>query len=329
MKRSTRVEPSIGVDGKIYSDGGAGYVSTLGDDSWQLVQETKLKLVSKIKGEKWNLGTFLGELPETQKYLSKTLKDVLGIYRRVKRGLFSPKEWSKLVSKGKRYLKRRGVTGVSRDLTGQLSKRWLEFRYAISPMVYDLDDMLSVLYDSHTRPLISRVASGGTISTFDSIKGTSTSQSQNMTSNRQERFVCYFQVNPDFDSFKKLGLLNLPAVLWELTPLSFVVDMFLPVGDFIGHMDAMAGVTVLSVTRSTRDNGVTSRPSLTVQSSKYNAKTGAWDPATYTIGGSSATIDDYSRAPDSLDVSFDFTTSPTGKQLVDLVALGRQLVFKP
>jgi hypothetical protein len=44
-------------------------------------------------------------------------------------------------------------------------------------------------------------------------------------------------------SLASLGILNPLEVAWEVTPFSFVVDWFLPIGDWLNGMDAMLGYT--------------------------------------------------------------------------------------
>jgi len=42
-----------------------------------------------------------------------------------------------------------------------------------------------------------------------------------------------------------MGLINPAEVAWELTPWSFVVDWFIPVGNFLEALTARAGVTFI------------------------------------------------------------------------------------
>lgn len=42
----------------------------------------------------------------------------------------------------------------------------------------------------------------------------------------------------------RLGLLNIPSTLWELTPWSFAIDWLIPIGDYLNKVDAFAGLTI-------------------------------------------------------------------------------------
>jgi len=201
--------------------------------------------MEKIKGEDWNLSTFLGELPETIQYFRKTINSAVGFYRAVKRGDLAG------VKRAARRAIRRAGKDPRRELHrrgGQAADKWLEWRYAISPLVYDLDDALKALYSKRAVQITRRSAGGASGQSRQVIR-----ESERMVSLEatwQSRCVAYYRVNPNAESFKKLGLINLAATLWELTPLSFVVDWLIPIGRYVGTLDAMMGVSVLSSTTS-------------------------------------------------------------------------------
>lgn len=293
-----------------------------------LLNRTLAKVLAKIKDEKWNLGTFLGELPETQKFFKGAIESIVNLYLAVKRGKINVRSLKRLARKGRNYLRRRGLLASIKDGAGYLSSKWLMWRYAVCPLVYDLDDMMKYLHRSTIRPLFSRVGSGGAEKYQAFERGNLATRTPSWLDSYsiQSRCVVYYRVNPYAQSFKQLGLINLPAVLWELTPLSFVVDMFLPVGDYIGHLDAMAGVTVLSAQYSLRIDSSCSRPALSFLG-WYQDRSGKWASYTHTVGGTQSTGRYYSRSNASLAPTFSFSNSPGGKQLLDLVALSRQLLF--
>lgn len=290
----------------------------------RLREQTIQKALVKIKDEKFNLGTFLGELPESQRHFKKTLKDVVDLYRSVKKG--DLKKLKILAKRGRAFVKRRGIMVPVQRVTKSVSQRWLEWRYAICPWVYTLDDSLSYLHRSAMKPSISRIGSGGREfhNELTSEKYPLYTITRSTQGEAQGRVVAYFRVNIQAEAFKQLGLLNPAAVLWELTPLSFVVDWFLPVGDFIGHLDAMAGVSVLSATYSIAYKGTISQPNVSYYDKRVNGVV-----YTGSFGNHRSQIDGYHRVPISLSKpSFKFGSSPTGKQLIDLVTLTRNLGFR-
>jgi hypothetical protein len=281
----------------------------------QLRTHSDARVLSKIKNEKWNMGIFLGELPKTQKFLMGVIPRIVNIYRAMARRAKDPKYWRSLVKRGKRFLKRRKARGFNRK-TGDLAGLWLEFRYAVSPLAYDAQDMLNYLYDSATNMPIFRAASGASDTVnvlYKNVNGPSTAVSSQL----QCRTVVYYSAVAEANALKRLGLINLPAILWELTPLSFVVDMVLPVGTFIGNFDALVGVTVLSSTRSETIAISEARPT-------YRST-----PTGRVYGGSAGSGRQYTRTVIGAPINKPgFTKSPTGQQLCDLVALMRNIVLK-
>lgn len=278
-----------------------------------LASQADARALTKIKNEKWSLGTFLGELPETQKYLKTVIPRIVNCYVAMKRKALDPRFWRNLVRRGKRFMKKRKLRGT-RGGTGDMAQLWLEFRYAVSPMVYDYQDALNYLYDSALRMPIFRVSSGATDKWARVIRDPN-GYNFAAFSAVQVRTTCYYSARAESDALKRLGLINLPAVLWELTPLSFVVDMVLPVGDFIGNFDAMVGVNVVSTTRSTKSTLEEVRLPF-VRSKTLH-------------GGSSGRGSFYSRSVIGAPVNHPrFSKSATGQQLCDIVALMRTIVFK-
>lgn len=49
--------------------------------------------------------------------------------------------------------------------------------------------------------------------------------------------------NSVFHNLSSFGVTNPASLAWELLPFSFVVDWFLPVGDFLSSLDAEFGMT--------------------------------------------------------------------------------------
>lgn len=222
-----------------------GTFSVPGADLANTRERARQKVLEKIKGEDWNLSTFLGELPETIQWMGKTLKSLVETYRAVRSGRL--RDVKRLAKRAGRRARDQPYRELHRR-TGEVSDKWLEWRYAVQPLMYDMDDMMKALYGARNRNLIRRVAGGATGRYLNVIRDPYTGQMQ--LSEWQDRAVVYYQVNPDVEAFRRLGLINPLAALWELTPLSFVVDWFIPIGNYVGNLDTMFGVSVLSSTSS-------------------------------------------------------------------------------
>jgi len=67
-----------------------------------------------------------------------------------------------------------------------------------------------------------------------------------VTFNTVYRTKVWYSVEPSYlSNLSQMGLLNPAEVAWELTPWSFVVDWFVPVGNVLEALTARVGVTFI------------------------------------------------------------------------------------
>lgn len=279
------------------------------------------KLRAKVKGEVWSLGTFLAELPETMSYFEDTLNTLVRTYRAVKRGdMREVRRMRKL-----RVTKRPPVS--QKSLQVKVSGKWLEWRYAISPLMHDFDGALKALYDRSNvvRPALKRVVVGSTsLYQEDGIyayAGNVPLRSVK-TGRGRIRIGLYYSVTPNVQAFKRLGLLNPVATLWEVVPLSFVLDWFIPVGTYLASLDAMAGVSVWTSWESLQAN--TEYTYLSGAYSYVHPTEPVWSVTTYSQATASNRYYTRSVSP-SLAMSLPtFTLSLSANRILDALSLSRQ-----
>lgn len=215
------------------------------------------RFLEKVKATTWNVGTFVGELPETLNWLGGTVKALWKSYKAVKRGNF--RELRRILKRNKRF--KRGLH-VEVNYDKWVADKWLQWRYAVQPLCYETEDVLKALAETGLKPSFRRVSTH--------VEGMADSTSSYLGNKsfykfyRRYRFGAVFSVNPIADNWKRYGSLNVVETLWELTPLSFVVDWFLPIGKAIASLDAEAGVTYNSKWISTfeREDHAISGPSI-------------------------------------------------------------------
>jgi hypothetical protein len=82
--------------------------------------------------------------------------------------------------------------------------------------------------------------------------------------------VMYAVSSPVANDLKKLGITNPALLAWELLPYSFVVDWFLPIGNYISSLDATLGLEFKFGYMTTYTKYV----STTILSSNYGPKNG-------------------------------------------------------
>jgi hypothetical protein len=206
------------------------------------------KALLKIKDEKFNLGVFLAEGPETLRFLAGGVKTLYDMYRAARRG-----DIKRLREQAIQSYRKYGPKGSVSKLADVTSSLWMMYRYAIMPIVYDIQGLV----DEYNRTpdvldKIYRVSAGSKTSKKRSVVHT-TFGTQEYKTTTQTRVTMYYRVKADRTK-SRLGLINLPLLLWEVTPLSFVVDWIIPIGDAIGGLDARYGVEFVSGYKSARFN---------------------------------------------------------------------------
>jgi hypothetical protein len=84
--------------------------------------------------------------------------------------------------------------------------------------------------------------------------GTLTARISSIGENRKAvrvSYCCRYRVvNPTLRTASALGLTNPLALAWELLPFSFVVDWFVPIGNYFESMSALQGLSFIGGTRS-------------------------------------------------------------------------------
>jgi hypothetical protein len=162
----------------------------------------------------------------------------------------------KKIVKGYRALRRGKVVQALRILTGRknlnvrdipdiLSDAWLSFAFGASPIVQDVYTSAVILDEGLRKGTdLLEVSSKlgepihGEVSSF-----TGTYRSEVQGKIEVGGRVVYKIDDPTLFAFEQLGLTNPAAITWELVPFSFLVDWFLPVGDFLRSIVPPQGVS--------------------------------------------------------------------------------------
>jgi hypothetical protein len=192
-----------------------------------LEAEVLNRLYYKLRDQDVDLGTSLGEYRETANFVASSMTSMAKAVRRARRGDFSGAI--------------RAITGsnkrsTSKDVVDAAANTHLALTYAIRPL-------LSSVYDA-TIALAKRDRGFIEVATIraqkrESCYGRSASKSVpswyidlGFTTEVSGK-ISFKVVNPFLRVLDNVGFINPLSVAWELTPLSFVFDWFLPIGKFI------------------------------------------------------------------------------------------------
>jgi len=178
--------------------------------------------------------------------LRQTLKDPLEDIIRVTRALMA-------IRKGNLggAAKALGITRNPFKETRHIANEWLRLQYGYLPTIQDIHDSIELFQKGlrKTTPLMSSVrniSDGGTMSHVDGDINSTHWTKIDINWKTKYKMKVYYSVEPSYlSNLNQMGLINPAEVAWELTPWSFVVDWFIPVGNFLEALTARAGVTFI------------------------------------------------------------------------------------
>lgn len=200
------------------------------------------KLREKTAGSDFNFGVFLGEMGEAMGMIGNAATRVANAYRYARRGNFSAAAAS--------------LSSLRRDPSGRriVARNWLELQYGWLPLLNDAEAGAKFLAHHLNVPLeqvvrVRRRRAGYITPANGTVRwnGMKCFQSKQIIARLKEK-----------DVYKLSGLTDPMSVAWELVPYSFVIDWFLPIGDYLsarGLASALTGTFVTS-TMKYYDTGV-------------------------------------------------------------------------
>jgi len=199
-------------------------------------------LRQKLSDQNWNIGQFIGELPETVGFILDNLRTLVEIIKALKKR--NIRQLFKLIGKppGRSANRVRRVVRHAKTL----SSAFLAVQYGWKPLLSDIRSAIDLCINGlivkrrsptvkslceELLPVIPRSTTGTTLS--NKWKGKHVVKGE----------VAYELGNQGLISLDSLGLLDPLSLAWELFPMSFVLDWFIPVGSFIDALTAPWGLT--------------------------------------------------------------------------------------
>lgn len=182
------------------------------------------KLLKAVKQHEFNLGVNLGQMHQTVGLLSSTLSKLGLSILALKRGDFATAARCLGASPRPTRLKPRDISG-----------RWLELMYGWIPLLSDSFEAAkafeAISSGPRTKMFRVNVKRAAYVETSSSplhytCRGVSL----------RRRFLQY-EMYEEMGFARQLGLADPLSVLWELTPYSFVVDWFIPVGTYLSNLN--------------------------------------------------------------------------------------------
>lgn len=176
--------------------------------------------LAKAEDGIYDILTEFAELPETLRYLTGTVAKAADISKNYeKKRLKLLKEF------------RKGKIKTIERLTKALASLWLQYRYAIMPLVYSAQDVAKLLKEMKRTFAKYNTKEAGVPFDVPPFKGWTFEGTSEAT------LRCFIKRSYDpndlIDALLSSLKINPFATAYELTPLSFVVDWFINIGEII------------------------------------------------------------------------------------------------
>lgn len=140
------------------------------------------------------------------------------------------------------------ILGIKKPKIKQMGEsvanNFLQYKYGWMPLIGDIGAGVELLQSPYgtifgeayvSRPIYRRYYLKGSYETHECvIEGKASVKGQ----------LVYRVTNPSLYLANQLGFTNPTLIMWELVPFSFVVDWFLPVGDFLQSFSQLQGLAV-------------------------------------------------------------------------------------
>lgn len=144
------------------------------------------------------------------------------------------------------------------DLVSKFAESWLEYRYAIRPLIFELKQCLEALKKTIEKG--SRQTARGkeivlsensSIVTHTNSSYSSTTVTVQMRQTEKTTIICragvLFKIEEDLDALLSVWGIDQPLEsVWELVPFSFIIDWFFSVGDTISAWSVNPSLTPLA-----------------------------------------------------------------------------------
>jgi len=229
-------------------------------DKELLSSNDKLKVLAglreKIYGSDFNMSVFLGESHQTLGLIADSATRIARSLKQLKHGDIVGAAKSLVEGTGRKLR----THNHRRATSDTMSNNWLELQYGWLPLIGDTHDAAQSLAHAMYAPFQTTFRVGRTrerkeITTAENQPGLCMSSSIFTYGFRTtQRYGLTLIIKERPSSFYALGLMNPEIVAWELMPWSFVIDWFLPIGQYL---DARAAASCIAGTyiTSNRING--------------------------------------------------------------------------
>jgi len=215
-------------------------------------------VLEALKDSSFNAAQAVAERKQTMDLVASTATRIAKAAGQLKKGNFA-KAARDLGVTPKKRAGRRFVRDYALDQGKAVGNAWLELQYGWKPLlgdVYGATEALAKANNSsgnqNMNTTFKKVTGRSKRKEAPSIRtntpispgvGYNYTVATGMCEVQCKIGITYAITSPAVTNLAKLGITNPLLLAWELLPYSFVVDWFLPIGDYLGAQDATLGLT--------------------------------------------------------------------------------------
>lgn len=200
------------------------------------------RLATKVRGHSFNMSVAVGEGKQTVKLVVDTIHRIIGAVKALKSGrldlalrhLGAPPPTRRQLTNYKRHYGNR--TLVSKDISGM----WLEIQYGWRPLIGDVYEAMTAYAAITNKARKTRVNTSVSRS-YQYVKFDDQYYKQWNSEKGSKRII--YIMTEKLTTQRSLGLQDPRSVAWELTPWSFVVDWFIPIGTYFENLAVIPFLT--------------------------------------------------------------------------------------
>ena len=210
------------------------------------IGEVSNRLLSKVRNREIDLGVSLGEYRETASFVAGAMVKTAKSFKQLKQGDVSGALQTLTGKRNNRWA----------DIPGAASNTWLAYSYGLKPLINDVSDAVKVLEKGlrdPSRPIVVRSSTTKSVSGFATDYGCYHDRIEGSV--RVSGKIEFWIDNPFLYTLEQVGFVNPLSVAWELVPFSFVVDWFVPVGEFLTSVVPPQGVAFVGGCTAYRGDG--------------------------------------------------------------------------
>lgn len=216
------------------------------------INQLKIMALNKVKDQKINVLMTLQGAKSTLDTIYNSLVDLNNFVRDVKSGRLV-----KALRRARKYFRSQTQSVInkfrrSNQKAGKpLARMWLEVNFVHMQIYSDVKGLYEEFQKEVGLPFVhgraALVEHSGPVQVKTGNLGSGMgSCAVGGTLNVKRLHYCQLSYSVESDALKRassIGLVNVPYLLWDMTPLSFIVDWILPMGAYFNSMDATLGLS--------------------------------------------------------------------------------------